>query len=214
MARSGEAQPEDRDLLLKVSGFSPLGWGSRGIALGADLPHAEWEKRINHALETFDSSPTIMQRFHKGSLFDHQYWDPGSNELKTIKGRVRLCPVPFRRTGSCKTSRLTRNDRARRQKVSARHERRGSGAIEDPVISDNAQLKACKRDAFASKKSHEHHQKPRNAAARHLPDSRRNYSAAPHHHPDHRNGNPGTGSGYFDSHWQIATSLLVFTASL
>jgi hypothetical protein len=86
---------KDRDLLLKVSGFSPLGWGSRGIALGADLPHAEWEKRINHALETFDSSPTIMQRFHKGSLFDHRYWDPDSNELKTMKGRVRLCPYYF-----------------------------------------------------------------------------------------------------------------------
>src|SRR5207248_5747799 len=33
---------KDRELLLKVSGFSPLGWGSRGIALGSDLPHAEW----------------------------------------------------------------------------------------------------------------------------------------------------------------------------
>jgi hypothetical protein len=86
---------KDRDLLLKVSGFSPLGWGSRGVALGADLPHAEWEKRINHALETFESSPTIMQRFHKGSLFDHPYWDPDSNELKTMKGRVRLCPYFF-----------------------------------------------------------------------------------------------------------------------
>jgi hypothetical protein len=86
---------KDRDLLLKVSGFSPLGWGSRGIALGADLPHAEWEKRISHALGTFESSPTIMQRFHKGSLFDHRYWDPDSNELKTMKGRVRLCPYYF-----------------------------------------------------------------------------------------------------------------------
>lgn len=86
---------KDRDLLLKVSGFSPLGWGSRGVALGADLPHAEWDKRINHALETFESSPTIMQRFHKGSLFDHRYWDPDSNELKTMKGRVRLCPYFF-----------------------------------------------------------------------------------------------------------------------
>ena len=86
---------KDRDLLLKVSGFSPLGWGSRGIALGADLSHAEWEKRINHALQTFESSPTIMQRFHKGSLFDHQYWDPGSSDLKTMKGRVRLCPYFF-----------------------------------------------------------------------------------------------------------------------
>jgi hypothetical protein len=86
---------KDRDLLLKVSGFSPLGWGSRGIALGSDLPHAEWEKRIEHALATFESSPTILQRFHKGQQFEHRYWDPDSGELKTMKGRVRLCPYYF-----------------------------------------------------------------------------------------------------------------------
>ncbi len=63
---------KDRDLLLKVSGFSPLGWGSRGVALGSDLSHAEWDRRIENALATFDSSPTIMQRFHKGRLFSHQ----------------------------------------------------------------------------------------------------------------------------------------------
>jgi len=86
---------KDRDLLLKVSGFSPLGWGSRGIALGSDLPHAEWEKRIENALATFESSPTILQRFHKGQQFEHRYWDPDSGELKTMKGRVRLCPYYF-----------------------------------------------------------------------------------------------------------------------
>ena len=41
---------KERDLLLKVSGFSPLGWGSRGVALGADFPHAEWQQRIVDAL--------------------------------------------------------------------------------------------------------------------------------------------------------------------
>jgi len=86
---------KDRELLLKVSGFSPLGWGSRGIALGSDLPHAEWEKRIEHALATFESNPTILQKFHKGTLFEHRYWDPDSGELKTMKGRVRLCPYYF-----------------------------------------------------------------------------------------------------------------------
>jgi len=85
----------DRDLLLKISGFSPLGWGSRGIALGADLPHAEWERRIDNALATFEGSPTILQRFHKGRLFEHRYWDTDSAELKTMKGRVRLCPYFF-----------------------------------------------------------------------------------------------------------------------
>ena len=86
---------KDRELLLKVSGFSPLGWGSRGIALGADLPHAEWERRINNALATFESSPTILQRFHKGRLFEHRYWDAETGELRTLKGRVRLCPYFF-----------------------------------------------------------------------------------------------------------------------
>jgi len=86
---------KERDLLLKVSGFSPLGWGSRGISLGSDLAHAEWEKRIENALATFDTSPTIMQRFHKGRLLDHRYWDSDSGELKTMKGRVRLCPYYF-----------------------------------------------------------------------------------------------------------------------
>jgi hypothetical protein len=86
---------KDRDLLLKVSGFSPLGWGSRGIALGSDLPHAEWQRRIENALASFESSPTILQRFHKGRLFHHRYWDSESVELKTMKGRVRLCPYFF-----------------------------------------------------------------------------------------------------------------------
>ncbi len=86
---------KDRELLLKVSGFSPLGWGSRGIALGSDLPHAEWDKRIEHALATFESSPTILQRFHKGRLLEHRYWDPDSGEVKRMKGRVRLCPYYF-----------------------------------------------------------------------------------------------------------------------
>ena len=112
---------KDRELLLKVSGFSPLGWGSRGISLGSDLAHAEWEKRIENALATFASSPTIMQRFHKGKLFEHRYWGDGGSAappgdvnknaarpanfdieqrsarstLKTMKGRVRLCPYYF-----------------------------------------------------------------------------------------------------------------------
>jgi hypothetical protein len=86
---------KDRDLLLKVSGFSPLGWGSRGVTLGSDLAHAEWERRIDHALATFESSPTIMQRFHKGRLIEHRYWDVETGELKTMKGRVRLCPYYF-----------------------------------------------------------------------------------------------------------------------
>jgi hypothetical protein len=86
---------KERDLLLKVSGFSPLAWGSRGIALGHDLPHAEWQQRIERALATFEESPTIMQKFHKGRLVDQRYWDRDTAELKTMRGRVRLCPYYF-----------------------------------------------------------------------------------------------------------------------
>ena len=86
---------KERDLLLKVSGFSPLSWGSRGVALGADLPHSEWEKRIDHALANFAIQPTILQRFHKGSLFEHPYYDGESGEVRPMKGRIRLCPYYF-----------------------------------------------------------------------------------------------------------------------
>jgi hypothetical protein len=92
---AGRFSQKERDLLLKVSGFSPLGWGSRGIALGSDLPHADWQQRIEDALATFETSPTILQQFHKGRLLEHRYWDPASGELKTMKGRVRLCPYYF-----------------------------------------------------------------------------------------------------------------------
>jgi hypothetical protein len=92
---AGRFSQKDRNLLLKVSGFSPLGWGSRGIALGSDLPHTEWQQRIENALTTFETSPTILQKFHKGRLFEHRYWDADSSELKTMKGRVRLCPYYF-----------------------------------------------------------------------------------------------------------------------
>ena len=92
---AGRFSQKERDLLLKVSGFSPLGWGSRGIALGSDLPHADWQQRIENALATFETSPTILQQFHKGRLLEHRYWDPASGELKAMKGRVRLCPYYF-----------------------------------------------------------------------------------------------------------------------
>jgi hypothetical protein len=86
---------KDRELLLKVSGFSPLSWGSRGVALGSDLPHADWEQRIENSLATFESNPTILQKFHKGALFEHPYWDSDSGQLRMMKGRVRLCPYYF-----------------------------------------------------------------------------------------------------------------------
>src|SRR5256714_10123414 len=86
---------KERDLLMKVSGFSPLGWGSRGIVVGADVPQTEWQAAIEQALAEFHTTPRIMQRFHKGRLVEQRYSDPSSSEIKTMKGRVRLCPYYF-----------------------------------------------------------------------------------------------------------------------
>jgi hypothetical protein len=86
---------KERELLLKVSGFSPLGWGSRGVSVGQDLPQAEWQRLIDEALEIFEVSPRIMQRFHKARLFEHPHWDQESGEIKMMRGRVRLCPYYF-----------------------------------------------------------------------------------------------------------------------
>lgn len=92
---AGKLSQKERGLLIKVSGFSPLGWGSRGVLVGSDVPQLEWERAIDVALTTFQASPRIMQRFHKARLIDHRYWDNATDEIKTMRGRVRLCPYFF-----------------------------------------------------------------------------------------------------------------------
>jgi hypothetical protein len=92
---AGKLSQKERDLLIKVSGFSPLGWGSRGVLVGSDVPQIEWERAIDEALAAFQTSPRIMQRFHKARLIDHRYWDNATGEIKTMRGRVRLCPYFF-----------------------------------------------------------------------------------------------------------------------
>jgi len=94
---------KERDLLIKVSGFSPLGWGSRGIVVGSDVPQVEWEAAIEQALAEFQTTPRVMQRFHKARLIDHRYWDD-TGEVKTMRGRVRLCPYYFVEDGKAKLS--------------------------------------------------------------------------------------------------------------
>ncbi|MFL6584741.1 MAG: hypothetical protein ACJ8KU_09525 [Chthoniobacterales bacterium] len=92
---AGKLSQKERDLVLKVSGFSPLGWGSRGVIVGSDVPQSEWEAEINKALENFWSEPRLLQRFHKARLIEHGYFDKDSGEIQTMRGRVRLCPYYF-----------------------------------------------------------------------------------------------------------------------
>ena len=92
---AGRFSQKERDLLIKVSGFSPLAWGSRGVTVGSDVPQTEWVRQIEEALVGFDTSPRIMQRFHKARLIEHPYWTTNGEEIKTMRGRVRLCPYFF-----------------------------------------------------------------------------------------------------------------------
>jgi len=101
---AGKLSQKERDLLIKVSGFSPLGWGSRGIVVGSDVPQTEWQAAIEQALAEFQTTPRLMQRFHKARLIDHRYWDNETSELKTMRGRVRLCPYYFVQGGKAKLS--------------------------------------------------------------------------------------------------------------
>jgi hypothetical protein len=55
----------ERQLILKVSGFSPTAWGARGVFLGSDLSAADWAKVVDQALDAFPQSPFILQRYAK-----------------------------------------------------------------------------------------------------------------------------------------------------
>jgi hypothetical protein len=86
---------KERELILKVSGFSEQAWGARGVFLGSDLPQADWAKAVDDALQHFDRSPRVLQRYHKPTLVEAQWFDFGKNSVETMKGRVRLCPYYF-----------------------------------------------------------------------------------------------------------------------
>lgn len=86
---------KERDLILKVSGFSENAWGARGVFLGSDLSQEDWAKAVEAALADFEKSPSVLQRFHKPSLLDAPWFDFTKNELVPMKGRARLCPYYF-----------------------------------------------------------------------------------------------------------------------
>jgi hypothetical protein len=85
----------ERDLILKVSGFSETAWGARGVFLGSDLPSAEWSEAVDMALKSFEKNPFVLQRYHKPKSVEMEWFDFSSLELKKEEGRVRLCPYYF-----------------------------------------------------------------------------------------------------------------------
>ena len=85
----------ERDLILKVSGYSEEAWGARGVYLGSDLSTADWSVAVDKALAEWGRSPFVLQRYHKPRVVESSYFDFPSNQLVPMPGRVRLCPYYF-----------------------------------------------------------------------------------------------------------------------
>ena len=86
---------KQRDLILKVSGFSERAWGARGVYLGNDLSHADWAAAVDEAVAAFNHSPYVLQRYRKPGLVPAAWFDFEQNKLVPMQGRVRLCPFYF-----------------------------------------------------------------------------------------------------------------------
>lgn len=89
------ATQKERHFVIKPSGFSELAWGSRGVSVGHDMPQNEWAGAIDKALASFPQTPYILQEFHKGRLYDLDYFDPVTGEMNRMSGRARLSPYYF-----------------------------------------------------------------------------------------------------------------------
>lgn len=83
----------ERDLILKISGFSEEAWGARGVYLGSDLSASEWSEAVDRALRSFDRNPFVLQRYHKPAAVPMQWVADRTHH--TAEGRVRLCPYYF-----------------------------------------------------------------------------------------------------------------------
>jgi hypothetical protein len=93
--RLADLGKSDRDYVVKPSGFSPLAWGSRGVKIANDLTKDDWAATIDSALTSYDTTPYILQRFHKSKRLRQQFFDRENNVIKTFDARARLCPYYF-----------------------------------------------------------------------------------------------------------------------
>ena len=86
---------KERELILKLSGFSEHAWGARSVYLGSDLSHSDWGAAVDGALNGFEKSPCVLQRYHKPKVVESSYYDFTGGQLVPMPGRVRLCPYYF-----------------------------------------------------------------------------------------------------------------------
>ena len=85
----------ERALILKVSGFSEHAWGARGVFLGSDLSQGDWSTAVDRAVDSWSTSPFVLQRYHKPRVVESGYFDFAVGAGRPMPGRVRLCPYYF-----------------------------------------------------------------------------------------------------------------------
>ncbi|HUA67375.1 MAG TPA: hypothetical protein VMA13_02400, partial [Candidatus Saccharimonadales bacterium] len=86
---------KERELILKISGFSEHAWGARGVYFGSDLSHADWSAAVDRAIASFSTSPFVLQRYEKPKTVEAGWFDFEKNAAEPMRGRVRLCPYYF-----------------------------------------------------------------------------------------------------------------------
>ncbi|MCK5920530.1 MAG: hypothetical protein KAG66_06290 [Methylococcales bacterium] len=85
----------ERELVLKLSGFNERAWGAKSVTFGQDVSQVDWGKAVDEAIDSFGTSPYVLQKFHGGKLVNHPWVNEESGELEWMEGRVRLCPYYF-----------------------------------------------------------------------------------------------------------------------
>ncbi len=83
---------KERELVLKPSGFSELGWGSRGVTIGHDHSAEAWGERLDVAMASFGQTPYILQKFIPAGVQTVERIDLATGAITPFKARTRLCP--------------------------------------------------------------------------------------------------------------------------
>ncbi|MEZ5301578.1 MAG: hypothetical protein R3F11_13150 [Verrucomicrobiales bacterium] len=100
----GAMSKTERELVLKISGFSETAWGSRSVSVGHDLPAPDWAAAVDDAIAAFPDHPFVLQEFRPARVVEHPYWDAEAKQVRTMQARVRLCPYFFADPALAKTN--------------------------------------------------------------------------------------------------------------
>jgi len=90
-----KATQKERRLVIKLSGFSPLAWGSRSVTVGHDVSQEQWAAVLDGALSEFETHPYVLQQFHEGKRIKVEYLDKDRDLMAEMEARVRLSPFYF-----------------------------------------------------------------------------------------------------------------------